>query len=34
MAVPCGDQRDWDFATHFDIDIINVFDNVDISPTC
>ena len=31
MAVPCGDQRDWDFATHFDIDIINVFDNVDIS---
>ncbi|MDG1933373.1 MAG: leucine--tRNA ligase, partial [Flavobacteriales bacterium] len=31
MAVPCGDQRDWDFATHFDIDIINIFDNVDIS---
>ena len=31
MAVPCGDQRDWDFATHFDIDIINVFDNIDIS---
>ncbi|MDG1934035.1 MAG: class I tRNA ligase family protein, partial [Flavobacteriales bacterium] len=31
MAVPCGDQRDWDFATHFNIDIINVFDNVDIS---
>jgi leucyl-tRNA synthetase len=31
MAVPCGDQRDWDFANYFDIDIINVFENVDIS---
>jgi len=31
MAVPCGDQRDWDFATHFGIDIINIFDGVDIS---
>ena len=19
MAVPCGDQRDWDFATHFGV---------------
>ena len=25
MAVPCGDQRDWDFANHFDIEIINIF---------
>jgi leucyl-tRNA synthetase len=31
MAVPCGDQRDWDFAKHFDIDIINIFEGVDIS---
>jgi len=31
MAVPCGDQRDWDFATHFDIPIKNIFDGVDIS---
>ncbi len=31
MAVPCGDQRDWDFAKHFGIEIINIFDNVDIS---
>jgi leucyl-tRNA synthetase len=31
MAVPCGDQRDWDFAKHFGIDIINIFENVDIS---
>ncbi len=31
MAVPCGDQRDWDFATHFKIPIINIFENVDIS---
>ena len=31
MAVPCGDQRDWDFATYFGIDIINIFDGVDIS---
>ncbi len=31
MAVPCGDQRDWDFAKHFDIEIINIFENVDIS---
>lgn len=31
MAVPCGDQRDWDFAKKFDIPIKNVFENVDIS---
>ncbi len=31
MAVPSGDQRDWDFATHFGIDIPNVFEGVDIS---
>lgn len=31
MAVPCGDQRDWDFAKHFDIPIKNIFENVDIS---
>ncbi|EDM43654.1 leucyl-tRNA synthetase [unidentified eubacterium SCB49] len=31
MAVPCGDQRDWDFATKFGINIPNVFESVDIS---
>ncbi|MEM1001318.1 MAG: class I tRNA ligase family protein, partial [Bacteroidota bacterium] len=31
MAVPCGDQRDWDFAKHFGIDIPNIFEGVDIS---
>ena len=31
MAVPCGDQRDWDFAQYFGIDIINIFQNVDVS---
>ncbi len=31
MAVPAGDQRDWDFATHFDIEIKNIFEGVDIS---
>ncbi len=31
MAVPCGDQRDWDFAKHFGIEIINIFEGVDIS---
>ena len=31
MAVPCGDQRDFDFAKHFDLEIPNIFDNVDIS---
>ena len=31
MAVPCGDQRDWLFANHFNIDIINIFKDKDIS---
>ena len=31
MAVPCGDQRDWDFANHFGIEIINIFKDKDIS---
>lgn len=31
MAVPCGDQRDYDFAKHFDIAIPNIFEDVDIS---
>lgn len=31
MAVPCGDQRDYDFAKHFGIDIPNIFKGVDIS---
>ena len=31
MAVPCGDQRDWLFANHYNIDIINIFKEIDIS---
>ena len=31
MAVPCGDQRDYDFAKHFNIPIPNIFEDVDIS---
>ena len=31
MAVPCGDQRDYDFAKHFGIEIKNIFEGVDIS---
>jgi leucyl-tRNA synthetase len=31
MAVPCGDQRDWDFANHFDIEILNIFEGIDVS---
>ena len=31
MAVPCGDQRDYDFAKHFNIPIRNIFDGADIS---
>ncbi|MGB7842011.1 MAG: leucine--tRNA ligase [Salinimicrobium sp.] len=31
MAVPCGDQRDYDFAKHFDLPIRNIFEDVDIS---
>ena len=31
MSVPCGDQRDYLFAKRFDIDIVNIFKDVDIS---
>ena len=31
MSVPCGDQRDYDFAKKYNIDIINIFKDVDIS---
>ncbi|KAB1068349.1 leucine--tRNA ligase [Tamlana haliotis] len=31
MSVPCGDQRDYDFAKHFNIPIISIFEGVDIS---
>ncbi len=31
MAVPCGDQRDWEFAKHFGIEISNIFEGKDIS---
>ncbi|SFS64289.1 leucine--tRNA ligase [Lutibacter maritimus] len=31
MAVPCGDDRDYAFAKHFGIEIINIFEDVDIS---
>ena len=31
MSVPCGDQRDYDFAKHFELPIPNIFDGVDIS---
>ena len=31
MAVPCGDQRDHDFARHFDLPITNIFQDVDVS---
>ncbi|TDI71279.1 MAG: leucine--tRNA ligase [Bacteroidetes bacterium] len=31
MSVPCGDQRDHDFANHFKIDIPNIFEGIDIS---
>ena len=27
MAVPSGDQRDWDFATHYKLPIIQILDN-------
>ncbi|MEO1011877.1 MAG: class I tRNA ligase family protein [Bacteroidota bacterium] len=33
MSVPCGDQRDYDFATHFSIPIPNIFEGIDISET-
>ncbi len=31
MSVPCGDQRDYDFAKHFGLPIPNIFEGVDIS---
>ena len=31
MAVPCGDQRDYDFANHFGLEIPNIFADQDIS---
>lgn len=31
MAVPAGDQRDWDFANHFGLDIIPVIEGQDVS---
>ena len=31
MSVPCGDQRDYDFARYFNIPIPNIFDGIDIS---
>ncbi len=31
MSVPCGDQRDYDFAKHFGLPIPNIFDGIDIS---
>ncbi len=31
MAVPCGDQRDYDFAKHFGLEIPNIFQDQDIS---
>ncbi|WP_372755945.1 leucine--tRNA ligase [Mariniflexile sp.] len=31
MSVPCGDQRDYDFAKHFNIEIPNIFEGVDVS---
>jgi leucyl-tRNA synthetase len=31
MAVPCGDQRDYDFAKHFDLEIKNIFADINFS---
>ncbi|MEL6809927.1 MAG: leucine--tRNA ligase [Bacteroidota bacterium] len=31
MAVPCGDQRDYDFAKHYGMEIPNIFEGIDIS---
>ena len=31
MAVPCGDQRDYDFAKHFDLPIKNIFKGVSVA---
>ncbi|MGB5462560.1 MAG: class I tRNA ligase family protein, partial [Aureibaculum sp.] len=29
MSVPCGDQRDYDFAKHFNLEIPNIFEGID-----
>ena len=31
MAVPCGDQRDWNFANQFNIEFKNIFKDIDVS---
>ncbi|WP_136480392.1 leucine--tRNA ligase [Cognatitamlana onchidii] len=31
MSVPCGDERDYAFAKHFDLPIPNIFEGIDIS---
>ncbi len=31
MAVPCGDQRDWNFAKKFNLEINNIFQDIDVS---
>ncbi len=31
MAVPSGDQRDWDFASHFELPIPNIIEGADVS---
>ncbi|WP_395046967.1 class I tRNA ligase family protein [Flavobacterium sp.] len=31
MAVPCGDERDYAFAKHFNLPMKNIFENVDIA---
>ena len=31
MAVPCGDQRDYDFAKYFNLPIPNIFEDIDIN---
>ncbi len=31
MAVPCGDQRDYDFAKYYGVKIPNIFEGIDIS---
>ena len=31
MSVPCGDQRDWEFAKHFSLEIPNVFKDKNLS---
>ena len=30
MAVPCGDQRDWNFANHFNIEFKNIFKDINV----